>query len=214
MIDKKKFLSLDTNSNEIILFSEETKEMFKEYYMVSFSDDPEEQLEEAEYSIGEIKRILEEKNFEKEILNYVAVKSCMMSNQCPYTTVAKAFAAYFEELKADHPTLDVYPGRKTLYLPDSSLPDVQRIVEHLEKGEEGLPPNVMLLKNITKEELLVSMREVFRFNHGRFPKHEQLMLFYPDYLDKYSRLKEIMFLGEGPLSSEWRYFLAILVSQK
>ena len=48
MIDKKKLLLLDTSSpSEVVVFTQENRDMFKEYFMVSFSDDPEEQVEEV-----------------------------------------------------------------------------------------------------------------------------------------------------------------------
>jgi len=70
------------------------------------------------------------------------------------------------------------------------------------------------MKNLNNEELFTLMKDIFKFYHGRIPKPEQILLWYPDYLQTFFSAQRTLMVEEGSLPLDWRYYLAILVSHK
>ena len=68
-------------------------------------------------------------------------------------------------------------------------------------------------KSFTSQKLIDALKKIYNFYHGRIPKVEQILLCYPEYLIKFFELEKTLLIEEGPLPVNWRYFLALLVSQ-
>jgi len=78
-------------------------------------------------------------------------------------------------------------------------------------NEEAPIPEILLMKTLSRADFHVLLKDIFKFHHGRIPKSEQLLLFYPDVMDKLFKVHRGIMLDEGPLPLDWRYFIGILV---
>ena len=55
------------------------------------------------------------------------------------------------------------------------------------------------------------LRDIYNSRCGRLTNLDRMLLWYPDYLNYLQAQMQCIMLGEGPLSIDLRYYLAILV---
>jgi len=106
--------------------------------------------------------------------------------------------------------INIIEGRKSMFFAESSLPNLKNVIQKLSKND-GPIGEILLMKNMSNEGFLYLLKDIFRFYHGRIPKSEQLLVFYPDVMEKIFKVHQQIMLGEGPLPLDWRYFIAISV---
>lgn len=100
--------------------------------------------------------------------------------------------------------------RLTIYFCNKNFPSLRRLCTALPK-EDTQFPEVLLIKNFSSSQLLNSLQKIYNFYHGRIPKFQQILLWYPEYLVKQFDYQKSLFTEEGPLPLDWRYFIALLV---
>jgi len=114
------------------------------------------------------------------------------------------------DLKEEYKTLEfIEEHRLTIYFCNKNFPSLRRICTSLSKQDPSFPESA-LVRNFASDQLLDSLKKIYNFYHGRIPKFEQILLWYPEYLTKFSDLEKAIITEEGPLPIDWRYFVAIL----
>jgi len=132
-----------------------------------------------------------------------------MAGQCPFEKIASLYEKFANDLKLQMKRLiNIIEGRKSMFFAESSLPNLKNVIQKLSKND-GPIGEILLMKNMSNEGFLYLLKDIFRFYHGRIPKSEQLLVFYPDVMEKIFKVHQQIMLGEGPLPLDWRYFIAI-----
>lgn len=113
--------------------------------------------------------------------------------------------------KGKYPNLDyIDKPRYSLYFPNKTIPSLRAVCKALEENQPAIP-DVLAMKTTTNEELFNTLKSIYNFYHGRIPRSEQLLLYYPDYMTRFSELQRIIMTEDGPLPPDQRYFLALVV---
>ncbi len=93
---------------------------------------------------------------------------------------------------------------------NSDVLSVKELAQYFEtKNEEfKLSP-----KEISDEELYYLLAEIFNYNDGKITNLEQILLWFPDYLNLQFQTKTSLMMGSGPLPLDWRFYIAIMVKK-
>ena len=67
------------------------------------------------------------------------------------------------------------------------------------------------MSNINHEDFFDLLKDIFNFYHGRLPRAEQILLWYPDYLARFFELQRVIMMEDGPIPLDWRFFIALMV---
>lgn len=208
MIDKEKLFGIENAIFDPKDLPQDMKNRITSYFPVYFSENEEEAIEEVEYCIEELKKIIDEQRDNKKIINYIAYKATLMAGQCPFVNIASLYEKLIAEMKLQTKRLsNIVEGRKSMYFPENSLPNLKSVIRSLSAG--GSLNNILLMKSLSKQGFLFLLKDIFRFYHGRIPKSEQLLVFYPDVMEKVFKVHRQIMLDDGPLPLDWRYFIAI-----
>lgn len=208
-MDKKRHLKVDISFIDPGDISSEIKEKVKPFFPFYFSEDEEEYMEEVEYCIENLKSFIQEHPDDEKILNFIALKACIVSTQCPITKIANLYGKFLKELQEKHPDLqNITEGRKTLYFLETDLPHLDKIIDALDKGSETIP-DITIMKNMNNSDLQSLLKDLYKFYNGRIPKLEQCILNYPEFLDKSFKVQKGIMVDEGLLPLDFRYFIAL-----
>ena len=90
------------------------------------------------------------------------------------------------------------------------MPSIRKITNSIEKQEKNLP-GVMIMITLDNDSLQKLLRDIYNSRCGRLTNLDRMLLWYPDYLKNLQVQTQCIMLGEGPLSIDLRYYLAILV---
>lgn len=211
MMEKKKSsLTVATNLIDFDEIDENKKDQIKRCFPVYFSEDEAEMKAECADCIAELKVLMEENKDDDRVKNYIAARTTIMRNQCPIQQVSDMYNEYLQDLKTTYPNLDyIDKPRYSSYFPNKSFPSIRRICKALAAGEAKLP-DVLIMKTLQNKDVFDLIRNIYNFYHGRIPKAEQILLWYPDYLIRFFELQRIIMTEDGPLPIDQRYFLALM----
>ena len=90
------------------------------------------------------------------------------------------------------------------------MPSIRKITNSIDNGEQNLP-GVMIMETLDNDALQKLLRDLYNSHCGRLTNLDRMLLWYPDYLKHLHTQTQCIMLGEGPLSIDLRYYLAILV---
>jgi len=206
-MEKKK--SSNAATNYIAEIDEDKKDQIRKFFPAYFSEDIKDMEEEYEYFVSELTNLMSENKDDEKIQNYIIAKATILRNQCPFVSISKIYHNFLSQMKEKYPNLDyIEVPRYSMYFPNKHFPSLRKICDTLVEDEQTIPE--ILIRNLSNQELSDLLKDIFSFYHGRIPRSEQILLWYPNYLKHFFELQKSIMLEDGPLPLDWRYFLAIM----
>ena len=102
-------------------------------------------------------------------------------------------------------------ARVSLFFSNKVLAVLQNISKIVFE-EKSVPQNTFMQKKMTSEEFFTLYKDIYKFWFGRITNMDRVLMWYPEYLRKITRVMHHVMQAEGPLPLDWRYFLAIIVT--
>lgn len=70
----------------------------------------------------------------------------------------------------------------------------------------------MIPTDMKMDKLNTLLNDIFHFNFGKFPNLEKILLWFPDYLQRFYNTYNSLMYGDGPLPIHLRFYIAIMAA--
>lgn len=93
---------------------------------------------------------------------------------------------------------------------NSDVVSIKDLAEYFETKNENFKISP---REISDEDLYGLLGDIFNYNDGKITHLEQLLLWFPDYLNLHFQTKTTLMMSSGPLPIDWRFYIAIMVNK-
>ncbi len=99
--------------------------------------------------------------------------------------------------------------RISVFFENKVLPNIREIGDRLKSG--GKIPGPQICMKLLNEDIHNTLLEVFNINDGKISYLDTMLLWFPDYLTVYINSINTILFGDGALSIDWRFYIALMV---
>lgn len=138
------------------------------------------------------------------IINFIQKKLEAYIYFNPFQKIMNRYSELYKKLFNCVPT----PPSISKFIPEAK----PIVLSFLNQIEESLVKNFEIPLTMKKDNYVNLLNEIFGINFGRIPHLENILLWFPDYLLKFHQTYQMLMFGEGPLPTNWRFFLAIMAA--